>query len=97
MWIVGKNLKKRHQLKEDVRESLYDSCRKWMKHVEKKNTLFVGGQLPNLADLAVYGVLSSIEGCTAFKDLLTHTNIGKWYYPMKEAVKNHKGKQELLT
>ena len=27
----------------------------------------MGGEVPNLADLAVFGVLSAIEGCQAFK------------------------------
>ncbi|KAK6629411.1 hypothetical protein RUM43_003228 [Polyplax serrata] len=97
MWMVGDRLKKRHRLKDDVRESLYDSCRKWMKLLDEKKTIFLGGSTPNLADLAVYGVLSSIEGCLAFNDLLSNTKIGKWYYPMKEAVNNHVGKTEFLT
>lgn len=92
MWIISKRLKKRHGLKDDVRQSLYDSCITWMKAIKEKGTTFLGGNSPNLADLAVYGVLSSIEGCSAFNDLLQNTTIGKWYYPMKEAVNNHKGK-----
>lgn len=51
----------------------------------------MGGKEPNLADLAVYGVLNSIEGCNAFKDLLEHTKINIWYFSMKNSVKNHKG------
>lgn len=96
MWIVGKILRKRHKLKEDVRESLYDECRKWMKNVKSNGSTFLGGNTPNLADLAVYGVLSSIEGCNAFKDLLNHTNIGAWYYPMKENVTKHQGKPDKI-
>ena len=30
---------------------------------------FLGGDKPNLADLAVYGALSAVEGCEAFLDL----------------------------
>lgn len=30
MYLVGKRLKKRHNLKDDVRESLYDECNKWV-------------------------------------------------------------------
>lgn len=51
----------------------------------------MGGDSPNLADLAVYGVLSSIEGCDAFKDLLNKTKIGAWYFAMKENVQEHRG------
>lgn len=91
MWLIGKRLKKRHNLKDDVRESLYDECNRWIKAVNAKGTKFMGGNKPNLADLAVYGVLSSIEGCTAFNDLRNKTKIDTWYLSMKEAVQNHEG------
>lgn len=94
MYFVGKRLKKRHALKEDVRQSLYDSCNQWMKAIGTKQK-FLGGDLPNLADLAVFGLLSSIEGCLAFQDLLANTKIGTWYYNVKEVVSNHGGYQML--
>ncbi|GFS96285.1 prostaglandin E synthase 2 [Nephila pilipes] len=94
MYFVGKRLKKKHALKEDVRQSLYDACKKWMKEIGSKKK-FMGGELPNLADLAVYGMLSSIEGCSTFQDLLANTNISPWYYNVKEAVNNHYGYQKL--
>ncbi|XP_054719899.1 prostaglandin E synthase 2-like [Uloborus diversus] len=90
MYFIGKRLKKRHALKDDVRQSLYDGCKLWMKEIGPKRR-FHGGNTPNLADLAVYGLLNSIEGCQAFKDLLLNTNIGKWYYGVQEIVKNHEG------
>ncbi|KAJ8925007.1 hypothetical protein NQ315_001172 [Exocentrus adspersus] len=91
MWLIGKRLKKKYNLKDDVRESLYDECNKWIRSINDKGTRFMGGQRPGLADLSVYGVLSSIEGCEAFKDCLEHTRIGKWYFAMKEAVAQHQG------
>ncbi|KAG5898251.1 hypothetical protein JTB14_029629 [Gonioctena quinquepunctata] len=91
MWLIGKRLKKRHGLKDDVRQSLYDECNFWTKSINAKGGLFMGGDKPNLADLAVYGVLSSIEGCNAFKDVLDNTKISKWFYRMKEAVSQHQG------
>lgn len=51
----------------------------------------MGGESPNLSDLAVYGVLSSIEGCDAFKDTMDNTKIGIWYYRMKNHVDSRKG------
>lgn len=51
----------------------------------------MGGNKPNLADLAVYGVLSSIEGCDAFKDLLKYSKIKNWYLDMKNQVASHGG------
>jgi hypothetical protein len=50
-----------------VRESLYAECRAWTAAVEKKGGEFMGGSRPNLADLAVFGVLNAIEGCEAFQ------------------------------
>jgi hypothetical protein len=54
-------------VQEDVRESLYDECNHWMRALKAKGTPFMGGSSPNLADLAVYGVLSAIRGCRAFQ------------------------------
>lgn len=62
-----------------------------MKAINDKGTEFMGGKEPNLADLAVYGVLNSIEGCSAFSDLLNNTKIKRWYLEMKNAVMNHQG------
>ena len=45
----------------------------------------------DLSDLAVYGVLSAIEGCDAFQDLLENTKVGPWFQRMKEACAQHKG------
>lgn len=91
MWLIGRRLKKRYNLKDDVRESLYDNCRLWLKAIGKDRR-FMGGDKPNLADLSVFGVLSSIEGCTAFDDLLQNTNIKPWYFAVKESCLNHDGK-----
>ncbi|CAG5134086.1 unnamed protein product [Candidula unifasciata] len=90
MYIMGMILKAKYNLKDDVRQSLYDACNEWLAAVGKDRP-FMGGNQPNLADLAVYGVLNSIEGCYAFQDALTNTNIGPWYNRTKKAVQNHSG------
>ena len=46
MWMIGKNLKKKHQLKNDVRQSLYDEVNFWLKSVKAKKTPFMGGDQP---------------------------------------------------
>lgn len=51
----------------------------------------MGGNEPNLADLSVYGVLNSIEGCDAFKDVMNNTKLGPWYNAMKERVTKSAG------
>jgi len=80
-------------LKPDVRESLYDACREWTNAIGPHRK-FMGGEKPNLADLAVYGVLSSFEGCIAFEDMTQNTKMGPWYTATKEAVKNRLGAEE---
>jgi len=96
MWLLGKKLKKRHNLKDDVRQSLYDQCNFWLKALNKKGTPFMGGELPNLSDLAVFGVLTAVEGCEAFSDARRETKIGVWFDRMKAAVGDRAGR-ELLT
>ncbi|XP_022920268.2 prostaglandin E synthase 2 [Onthophagus taurus] len=91
MWLISKRLKAKYNLKEDVRLSLYDECNKFAKAIHLKGTSFMGGNEPNLADLSVYGVLSSIEGCDAFRDLLEYSKIKNWYLLMKDTVQNHRG------
>lgn len=76
----------RYNLKEDVRQSLYDECNVWLRELKRKGTEFHGGIRPNLADLAVYGVLSSIEGCVAFRDVMENTQLGPWYTEMKRLI-----------
>jgi len=93
MWIIGKKLKKRHGLKPDVRQSLYDETNIWLKAIKaKKSGMFMGGEAPNLADLAVYGALSAIEGCDAFSDLNANTKVKPWFEAMKQAVQKSEGK-----
>lgn len=63
-----------------------------MAAVQKKGTPFLGGDRPNLADITVFGILSSIEGCGAFQDLKDNTAIGKWYYDTKNEIQTKMGK-----
>ena len=91
MYLIGKRLKKRHNLSDDVRRDLYHECNVFAKEVNRRGTPFLGGERPNLADLAVYGVLSSIEGCDAFQDLLVNSKIGTWFKRTQSAVKGREG------
>lgn len=91
MWLIGKRLKKRHHLKDDVRQSFYDEIDNWLRGINARGGNFMGGRNPDLSDLAVYGVLRSIEGCDAFKDALENTKLRGWYEMMKEKVDTHSG------
>lgn len=78
-----------------MRQSLYDEANYWLRGIKARGTIFMGGNKPDLSDLAIYGILKSIEGCDAFQDLKTHTNIGVWYNAMKEQVDAHSGSTNL--
>jgi len=42
---------------------------------------------------AVFGVLSAIEGCNAFSDLVTRTDISRWYFAVKSAIAVNAGER----
>lgn len=86
----------RHNIS-DARQALYEAADKWMSAVKQKGTRFHGGDQPNLADITVYGVLSSIEGCAAFQDLRSNTDIGKWYDDIKNSIERRRGKVLAVT
>nr|XP_002128139.1 prostaglandin E synthase 2 isoform X2 [Ciona intestinalis] len=90
MWGIAKRLKTKYKLDENVRLDLYKACNKWTEAIGKGRT-FMGGSKPNLADVSVFGVLSVMENLDSFHDVLTHTNIKKWYYKTKQAIEDHGG------
>ncbi|XP_011407993.2 PREDICTED: prostaglandin E synthase 2-like isoform X1 [Amphimedon queenslandica] len=90
MYFIGKRIKKKYRLKEDVRQSLYDECNKWTAAIGK-NRRYMGGDKPNLADLSVYGALTALEGLDTFDDMMKNTSIKKWYGSMKQCVDGHEG------
>ncbi|XP_040573034.1 prostaglandin E synthase 2 [Lepeophtheirus salmonis] len=91
MWILGKVLKKRHGLPDDVREAIYHEVNNYLSHVKKKGGSFGGGEVPDLADISFYGTLNSFEGCAAFQDVLSHTELRQWFTKMKWAVSSRAG------
>lgn len=45
-----------------------------------------GGDKPNLADLAVFGVLRPIRNMQTGRDMMEHTDVGQWYARMEAEV-----------
>ncbi|XP_051525091.1 prostaglandin E synthase 2-like [Myxocyprinus asiaticus] len=84
MWIISKRLKNKHNLHDDVRQDLYKAVNDWVAAIGK-NKKFMGGEQPNLADLAVFGVLRVMEGLEAFDDMMDHTKVKNWYQRMQKA------------
>ena len=86
MYCVAKRLKKRHHISGDPRDAIYKDGRKWMGAIGD-NRKYLGGSIPNLADVSVFGVLSSIEGLDTFRDLMAQNDtLEKWYKGVKAFV-----------
>ncbi|XP_047340562.1 prostaglandin E synthase 2-like [Impatiens glandulifera] len=83
MYFVSKKLKKKYNIT-DERAALYEAAETWVDALDGRD--FLGGSKPNIADLAVYGVLRPIRYLRSGKDMVTHTRIGDWYTRMEKAV-----------
>ncbi|KAE8696786.1 putative BOI-related E3 ubiquitin-protein ligase 2-like [Hibiscus syriacus] len=83
MYFVSKKLKKKHNIT-DERAALYEAAETWVDALKGRH--YLGGSKPNLADLAVFGVLRPIRYLTSGKDMVEHTRIGDWYSRMENAV-----------
>ncbi|WVZ84263.1 hypothetical protein U9M48_031314 [Paspalum notatum var. saurae] len=83
MYMVSKKLKKKYNIT-DERASLYDAANTWVEALNGRD--FLGGSKPNLADLAVFGVLRPIRYLRSGKDMVENTQIGEWYQRMEDAV-----------
>lgn len=68
----------------DLREALYADANKFIAAVGSQP--FMGGAKPNLADLAMFGVLSAIRGTDTYNDLVLNSNIGQWLSRMAQTV-----------
>lgn len=84
MWALSSRLKKKYGIEGDVREVLFACADEWSEAVG--NGKFLGGDTPNLADLAVFGVIRSVVGTDTFMDLQHKTSISPWYERMMTAV-----------
>jgi len=83
MWAAQGKIKKKYNI-EDEREALFKALDEWSAAVGDQP--YVGGKVPNLGDLAVYGCIKAIEGLDTHNDLLKNTKVGPWYQRVKEAV-----------
>ncbi|XP_022769212.1 prostaglandin E synthase 2 [Durio zibethinus] len=83
MYFVSKKLKKKYNIT-DERAALYEAAETWVDALKGRH--YLGGSKPNLADLAVFGVLRPIRYLKSGKDMVEHTRIGEWYTRMENAV-----------
>eukprot|EP00887_Chlorella_sp_A99_P000269 scaffold13.g269.t1 len=85
MWVLSGRLKKKYGVQGDERDNLYRAANEWVDAVGP-NRKFLGGDAPDLADLATFGVIRSVVGTPTFNDLMQHSRIGPWYERMFNAV-----------
>ncbi|KAL3840198.1 hypothetical protein ACJIZ3_024789 [Penstemon smallii] len=83
MYFISKKLKKKYNIT-DERTALYEAAETWVDALKGRD--FLGGAKPNLADLAVFGVLRPIRYLKSGRDMVEHTRIGDWYSRMENAV-----------
>ncbi|CAK5089791.1 unnamed protein product [Meloidogyne enterolobii] len=94
MWGISKRLKKRHHIV-DEREEMRKAFDKFMK-AKGPERKFMGGEQPNLADLALFGACNSFYGCIAFSEMCQYDKrLVEWFEAMNLAVKEARGKKLL--
>ena len=83
MYLISQNvLKKRHGI-EDERKELFSDLNKWTTEAVGGNA-FCGGSNPNLADLAVFGVLRAVKTFQTFEDAMAECPETKTWYKRME-------------
>jgi microsomal prostaglandin-E synthase 2 len=74
----------------DPRGQLYEACREWSNALNTQNTPFMGGDVPNLADVASFGVWRALMGFQTGRDILDANNSSQewinWYKRMETRV-----------
>ncbi|XP_057489886.1 uncharacterized protein LOC130775865 [Actinidia eriantha] len=83
MYFVSKKLKRKYNIT-DERAALYEDADTWVDALKGRN--FLGGSNPNLADLAVFGILRPIRHLKSGRDMVENTRIGDWYARMESTV-----------
>ena len=77
-------LKKKYNIVNE-REELYEKLEEFVDAIGPRRD-FLGGRDPNLADLAVFGVIRAIAGMDTFTDVMANTRLQPWYARMAAAV-----------
>lgn len=80
MSMVAKKIKKREQI-EDPEIFLQQKAQEWAAGLEGRS--FMGGDSPNGADMAVYGIFQSVVNLPAGKTLRSNALFNAWYERME--------------
>ncbi|KAG2450408.1 hypothetical protein HYH02_004910 [Chlamydomonas schloesseri] len=87
MWQIGKRMPAKYGIEGDLRVALYDTANDFVDGaLAGGSKRFAGGERPNLADLAAFGVIRAVRQTGAFRDLMANSRIAPWFAAMEEAV-----------
>ena len=90
MTLVAKKIKKREQI-DDPDLFLKEKLKEWIEGLADRPLM--GGQTPNGADLAVFGIVQSVAGLRAGKILQENQEFNAWMNRTKETLHTQKGFQ----
>lgn len=89
MYGVAKKLKKKYAI-EEPRAALYGAIGTWLAEVDAHAGggagFYSGGDEPGVVDLAVWGVLHSLEPFDTWGDVVANTDVAGWYERVKAKV-----------
>ncbi|GFR47294.1 hypothetical protein Agub_g8981, partial [Astrephomene gubernaculifera] len=85
MWQVGKRMPAKYGIEGDLRVALYDTANDFVDNA-LRGRRFAGGEQPNLADVAAFGVIRAVRKTGAFRDLMENSRLGPWFAAMEEVV-----------
>jgi len=91
MWMANGKIKKKYNI-QDERAEFVSGINKWLTEAVGSRP-FAGGEQPNLADCAVFGLLKAIDRTGAYRDVMVTTDVGKWYERMLVAVEPDNSRQ----
>ncbi|KAG2441039.1 hypothetical protein HXX76_003892 [Chlamydomonas incerta] len=87
MWQIGKRMPAKYGIEGDLRVALYNTANDFVDGaLAGGRKRFAGGERPNLADLAAFGVIRAVRQTGAFRDLMANSRIAPWFAAMEEAV-----------
>lgn len=79
MKLANGKIKKKYNIV-DHRAVLYEAVGQWV--IEVGTNDFHGGSSPDLADLAVFGVMRAVHHTTTHEEMLKNTKVSGWYNKM---------------
>lgn len=93
MWLIAQKRKKQlgigkptSDIAQPERESLFGVLNTWTAAINSSGKPFMGGNEPDLNDLAVFGMLRSIHGLSTHADALSLPETREWYTRMEASV-----------